>query len=145
VLLPGVTWTEKDGTFTNTERRIQLVREAIEPLGESRPNWTIVSELARRMLALQNLRPAGPQGGWGYATPWHILDEIAAVTPQYAGVNHARLERGDQPHWPVKDASHPSTPIPHVGQFARGKGKFYACEHLPARELNCPTAPIRCY
>jgi formate dehydrogenase major subunit/formate dehydrogenase alpha subunit len=142
VLLPGATWAEKDGTFTNTERRIQLVREAIEPRGESRPDWTIVSELARRMLALEKLSPAGPQAGWDYATPWHILDEIAAVTPQYAGVSHARLEHGDQLHWPVKDAGHPGTPILHIGQFTRGKGKFYACEHLPAQELPDRAYPL---
>jgi formate dehydrogenase alpha subunit len=142
VLLPGVSWAEKDGTFTNTERRIQLVREAIEPIGDARPDWTIVSELARRMLALQELKPAGAQAGWNYATPWQILDEIAAMTPQYAGVNHARLEHGDQLHWPVKDAGHPGTPILHVGQFTRGKGRFYACEHLPAQELPDEKYPL---
>ena len=142
VLLPGATWAEKDGTFTNTERRIQLVREAVEPLGESRPDWTIISELARRMLALQKLKAAGPQAGWDYATPWHILDEIAAVSPQYAGVSHARLEHGDQLHWPVKDAGHPGTPILHIGQFTRGRGKFYACEHLPAQELPDRAYPL---
>ena len=142
VLLPGVTWAEKDGTFTNTERRIQLVREAIEPLGESRPDWTIVADLARRMLALQKLKPVGPRAGWEYATPWQILEEVAAVTPQYAGVSHSRLEHGDQLHWPVKDANHPGTPILHIGQFTRGKGKFYACEHLPAQELPDRAYPL---
>jgi formate dehydrogenase alpha subunit len=142
VLLPGVSWAEKDGTFTNTERRIQLVREAIEPLGEARPDWAIISELARRMLALQQIGPAGPQAGWNYATPWQILDEIAAVTPQYAGVNHARLERGDQLHWPVRDGGHPGTPILHVGQFTRGKGRFHACEHLAPQELPDEQYPL---
>jgi formate dehydrogenase major subunit/formate dehydrogenase alpha subunit len=142
VLLPGVSWAEKDGTFTNTERRIQLVREAIEPLGEARPDWAIIRELARRMLALQQIEPAGPQAGWNYATPWQILDEIAAVTPQYAGVNHARLERGDQLHWPVRDEGHPGTPILHLGQFTRGKGRFHACEHLAPQELPDEQYPL---
>ncbi|MBI4292250.1 MAG: formate dehydrogenase subunit alpha [Betaproteobacteria bacterium] len=135
VLLPATSWAEKDGTFTNTERRIQLVREAIEPLGESRPDWVIVTDLARRMLALEHLAPRGPQAAWDYTTPWDILDEIAALVPQYAGVDHERLEQGEQLHWPVKDRAHPGTPILHVGQFSRGKGKFHACEHLPPQEL----------
>jgi formate dehydrogenase alpha subunit len=135
VLLPGVTWAEKDGTFTNTERRIQLVREAIEPLGDARPDWAITAELARRILAHRGLRPAGPHAAWDYASPGRILDEIAALSPHYAGVTRERLERGDSPHWPVKDASHPGTPILHVGSFTRGKGKFHPCEHVPAHEL----------
>jgi formate dehydrogenase major subunit/formate dehydrogenase alpha subunit len=63
------------------------------------------------------------------------MDEVAAVTPSYAGVSHARLERGDQLYWPVKGMDHPGTPILHIGQFTRGKGKFHAIDHLPAREL----------
>jgi predicted molibdopterin-dependent oxidoreductase YjgC len=63
------------------------------------------------------------------------MDEIAALTPSYAGVSYARLQRGDNLHWPVKSADHPGTPILHVGQFTRGKGKFFAIDHLPAKEL----------
>jgi len=118
------------------------VREAIDPLGDARADWTIIAELARRMLALQVLAPAGPQAGWDYATPWQVLEEVAAVTPQYAGVSHARLEHGEELHWPVKDASHPGTPILHSGQFTRGKGRFHACEHLPAQELPDADYPL---
>ncbi len=63
------------------------------------------------------------------------MDEIAALTPSYAGISHLRLERGDQLHWPVTSPDHPGTPILHVGRFTRGLGKFHACEHLPAEEL----------
>ena len=135
VLLPGVSWAEKDGTFTNTERRIQLIRPAVASPGEARPDWQITSELAKRVLEIENRTPAGPQAAWDYASPAEIQDEIAALTPIYGGVNYTRLNLGDQMHWPVKDAKHPGTPILHVGQFTRGKGKFHSCEHLDAKEL----------
>jgi formate dehydrogenase alpha subunit len=135
VLLPGVSWAEKDGTFTNTERRIQLIHPAVPSPGEARPDWHITSELAKLVLELENRIPAGPQAAWEYASPAEIQDEIAALTPIYGGVNYARLNQGDQLHWPVKDTHHPGTPILHVGQFTRGKGKFHSCEHLDAKEL----------
>jgi formate dehydrogenase alpha subunit len=135
VLLPGVSWAEKDGTFTNTERRIQLIHPAVPSPGEARPDWHITSELAKLVLELENRIPAGPQAAWEYASPAEIQDEIAALTPIYGGVNYARLNQGDQLHWPVKDADHPGTPILHIGQFTRGKGKFHSCEHLDAKEL----------
>jgi formate dehydrogenase alpha subunit len=135
VLLPGASFAEKDGTFTNTERRIQLVRQAIAPLGDARPDWWITAELARRLLALEDRLPIGTNAGWTYASPAQIMDEIAAVTPSYAGVSHARLEGGAQLHWPVKALDHPGTPILHVGQFTRGLGRFHVVEHLPPQEL----------
>jgi formate dehydrogenase alpha subunit len=142
VVLPGAAWAEKDGTFTNTERRIQLIRKAVEAPGEARPDWTITAALARRLLALDGRVPVGPQASWEYASPADIVDEIAALTPSYAGVSHARLHRGDRLHWPVWDPAHAGTPILHVGQFTRGKGKFHACEHLPAAELPDADYPL---
>ncbi len=137
VLLPGASFAEKTGTFTNTERRIQMVRQALEPPGEARPDWLITAKIARRVLALEGRDPAGPQAGWDYRDTAQIMDEIAALTPAYAGVSHARLERGDPLHWPVKGANPLTrgTPILHVGQFTRGKGKFHAVDHLPPHEL----------
>ena len=135
VLLPGVTFAEKDGTFTNSERRLRLVRRALDPVGDSRQDWQITAELARRVLALEAREPVGPLAGWGYASTDEIMAEIAALTPSYAGVTAGRLSAGEQLHWPVKGLDHPGTPILHVGQFARGKGKFHACEHLDAKEL----------
>jgi formate dehydrogenase major subunit/formate dehydrogenase alpha subunit len=142
VVLPGVTWAEKDGTFTNTERRIQLIRKAVEAPGGARPDWTITAALARRLLALDGRVPVGPQASWEYTSPVDIVDEIAALTPTYAGVSHARLHRGERLHWPVWDHTHAGTPILHVGQFTRGKGKFHACEHLPAAELPDADYPL---
>ncbi len=135
VLLPGTTFAEKDGTFTNTERRIQLVRQAISPVGESRVDWEIISQLANRILELEKLTPVGSQAGWNYSHPADIMDEIAATTPIYSGVNFQRLEDGVQLHWPVRGVEHPGTPILHLGQFTRGKGKFHSTEHLDPKEL----------
>jgi formate dehydrogenase alpha subunit len=136
VLLPGVSFAEKTGTFTNTERRIQMVHKAIEPLGNARDDWWIISELAKRMLR-DGKRQVGmaPHSGWNYSGAEQIMGEIAALTPSYAGVSHERLERGEQLQWPVRDETHPGTPILHVGQFAWGLGKFAPIEHLPPAEL----------
>ena len=136
VLLPGVSFAEKMGTFTNTERRIQLVRKAIEPLGDARQDWWIIAELAKRILSGGKRTVSHAQfSEWNYTDPVQVMDEIAALTPSYAGVSYARLERGDQLQWPVKDLNHPGTPILHRGQFARGLGKFMPIEHVPPAEL----------
>ncbi len=136
VLLPGVSFAEKTGTFTNTERRVQMVRQAIEPLGEARADWRIIADLAKRVLAGGGRKiEGGTHAGWDYADTAQVMAEIAALTPSYAGVSHERLERGDRLQWPIKDAQHPGTPILHVGQFTRGKGKFAPIEHIPPAEL----------
>ncbi len=135
VILPGASFAEKDGTFTNTERRVQRINRAIEPIGESRPDWQIVSDLAPRIIEKLGLEEVGPNAGWQYDSPAAIMEEIAALTPIYAGIDYERLDRGEQLQWPVKDKQHPGTPILHVGQFSRGKGQFQVCEHLPAHEL----------
>ena len=136
VLLPGVTFAEKSGTFTNTERRIQMVRKAIEPRGQARADWRITAELAQRMLAGGGRKadPA-PFSGWEYADISAVMDEVAALTPSYAGVSHARLERGERLQWPVKSADHPGTPVLHIGQFTRGPGKFMPIDHIPPAEM----------
>ncbi|PWT85525.1 MAG: hypothetical protein C5B58_02950 [Acidobacteria bacterium] len=135
VLLPGASFAEKAGTFTNTERRVQLIRAALPPPAEAKPDWWITTALARRILELEKRRPVGRQAAWDYSEPAEIMDEIAAVTPSYGGVSHARLERGDRLQWPVPHGEHPGTPILHVGQFTRGKGKFHAVEHLDPAEM----------
>ncbi len=143
ILLPGVSFTEKTGTFTNTERRVQLVRQAIPPVGQAWPDWKIISDLAKRMLASGNRKPeAAPFAGWDYASTSAIMQEVAALTPSYAGITHARLERGDRLQWPVKDESHPGTPILHTTQFARGKGKFMPIEHIPPAEMPDDSYPM---
>jgi len=136
VLLPGVSFAEKTGTFTNTERRIQMVRKAIDPLGDARPDWWIITELAKRVLGEGKRQVSmAPFSGWNYTDPAQIMDEAAALTPSYAGVSHARLERGEQLQWPVRDITHPGTSILHIGQFARGLGKFAPIDHIPPAEM----------
>jgi len=136
VLLPGVSFAEKDGTFTNTERRIQMVRQAIAPLGEAKPDWMIIRDLAKRILhqGKRHVDPQAPYAGWNYNSTAEIMDEVAALTPIYAGVSHARLEAGESLQWPVRSKDHPGTPILHVGQFTRGKGKFHPTVHIPPAE-----------
>jgi formate dehydrogenase alpha subunit len=142
VLLPGVSWAEKSGTFTNTERRIQLVRQAVDPVGEARPDWVIVQDLARRVLAQEARVPVGPHASWQYSDPAEIMKEIAGLTPSYGGVTFDRLERGEQLHWPVPTSDHPGTPILHIDRFTRGKGKFHVTEHLPPREMPDSEYPL---
>ena len=134
VLLPGAAFAEKSGTFTNTERRVQFVRQAIDPPGLARPDWQIVANLARKMLEFSQRSPAGPLAGWDYTSPAAILAEAAALTPSYAGISHERLARGERLQWPVPHATHPGTPILHTQQFTRGKGRFHVVEHLPPHE-----------
>ena len=136
VLLPGVSFAEKSGTFTNTERRVQLVRQALHPSGEARPDWWITAELAKTILASGPRRPQpADYAGWEYTSPEEILAEAAALTPIYSGVSHTRLKQGEHLQWPVKSPDHPGTPILHVGQFSRGRGQFMLIDHLPPAEL----------
>jgi len=121
VLLPGVTFAEKTGTFTSTERRVQMVRQAIKPLGESRPDWQIITELAHRIG--QNGSSDG-HAGWNYSDTSQIMTEIAQLTPIYAGISHERLERTGYLQWPVKNFSHPGTPILSVETFKDNRGRF---------------------
>jgi formate dehydrogenase alpha subunit len=135
VLLPGASFAEKAGTFTNTERRVQLIRPAVPSPGEARQDWWVVAELARRVLTVEGRAPVGPHAGWDYGNPARIMEEIAALTPTHAGISHARLERGDRLQWPVLGPDHPGTPILHIGRFTRGRGKFHALDQFPAAEL----------
>ena len=136
ILLPGASFAEKDGTFTNTERRIQMGHKAIKSPGEAKPDWWITAELAKHVLAGGGRQIAeATYSGWDYENPAQVMDEIAALTPIYAGVSHKRLENGETFQWPVKDKNHPGTPILHVGQFSRGLGKFHAIDHVPPAEL----------
>ncbi|MCL4275300.1 MAG: molybdopterin-dependent oxidoreductase [Anaerolineales bacterium] len=136
VMLPGASFAEKTGTFTNTERRVQMVRQAIEPLGDSKPDWWILSELAKRLMIRisDRVQRDAPHAGWEYTSTAEIMSEINAVTPSYGGITHARLEAGERLQWPCPTADHPGTPILHTKQFTRGKGKFMPIDHVPPAE-----------
>ena len=128
VVLPAASFAEKDGTFTNTERKVQLLHAAVPPPGEARADWRIVADLARLMGA--------DAAGWDYGHPREIMAEINALTPSYAGITFDRLENGGL-CWPCPDQSHPGTPILHVGQFTRGLGKFFPVAYqAPAEEAD---------
>jgi predicted molibdopterin-dependent oxidoreductase YjgC len=137
ILLPGVSFAEKTGTFTNTERRVQMVRQAIDPIGEARLDWQITAELAKRILALgdRDLLAEAPLKGWDYADTDAIMSEINLLAPSYSGVTHARLDNGERLQWPVLGLEHPGTPILHGKAFARGKGMFMPIDFVPAPEL----------
>ena len=125
VILPGASFAEKDGTFTNTERRVQRVRRAVAPPGEARADWEILCRLGERL--------TGRSEGWAYGSPAEVMHEIAALTPIYGGVAYERLEgRGLQ--WPCPTADHPGTPYLHRDGFARGKGRFIPAEYRPPAE-----------
>jgi predicted molibdopterin-dependent oxidoreductase YjgC len=130
VVLPAASYAEKEGTFTATDRRIQLSQKAIEPLGESRPDWWIMCELSKRL--------GYPMS---YDNTSEIMDEIASVTPIYRGVSYDRL-RMDSLRWPVPSSSHPGTPILHIGSFSRGLGKFHVVEHRPPAEETDARYPL---
>jgi len=125
VVLPGASFAEKEGTFTGTDRRIQRVRKAIEPVGDSRPDWVILCELAQRMSA----------HGFDFESPEEVMEEIAAVTPIYGGITYERLVEEGSLQWPVATEDHPGTPYLHKGKFSRGLGHFHALEFQEAVEL----------
>jgi len=131
VVLPGASYAEKDGTFSNTERMVLRVRKAVEPVGEARPDWQIISEISTRFGLPMN-----------YESPSEIFDEIAKVAPSYAGLNYERLEKGGIP-WPCPTADHPGTPVLHTERFTRGKGLFHAIEYRPPEELVDEEFPIQ--
>jgi len=122
VALPAASFAEKDGTFTNTDRRVQRVRTALPKPGEARDDWSIVCDIATR---------AGYP--MSYGSPSEILDEIASVSPIYGGMSFDRIEEAGLP-WPCPDKNHPGTVFLHEGEFKRGKGKFHATPFRAAAE-----------
>jgi formate dehydrogenase alpha subunit len=136
ILLPGVTFAEKTGTFTNTERRVQMVNKAIDPLGGARLDWWITSEIAKRILNgnSERVQFEAPYSSWDYRDTSEIMSEINALTPSYGGITHERLLKGERLQWPCPTLDHPGTPILHTKGFTRGKGKFIPIEHVPPAE-----------
>ncbi|MFZ2982407.1 MAG: formate dehydrogenase subunit alpha [Sphingobium sp.] len=130
IFLPGSTFLEKDGTFTNAERRIQRVRKVMEPLN-GYADWEIVQLLANAMGL-----------SWGYAHPSQIMDEIAALTPTFAGVNYDALDAQGSLQWPVNEGAPDGTPTMHLDGFSRGKGKFVVTDYVPTDEKTGPRFPL---
>jgi formate dehydrogenase major subunit len=130
VFLPGSTFLEKDGTFTNAERRINRVRKVMEPKARY-ADWQATQEMARAMGL-----------DWNYAHPSEIMDEIAATTPTFAGVTYDLLDREGSVQWPCNEQAPLGTPVMHVGGFVRGRGKFIRTEYVATDEKTGPRFPL---
>jgi formate dehydrogenase alpha subunit len=131
VVLPGASFAEKDGTFTNTERRIQRVRRAIDPIGDSRPDWLITCQMAQALGAR----------GFDFTSPDQIMEEIARVTHMYGGISYPRLE-GQGLQWPCPTPEHPGTRFLHKDRFSRGLGRFIPVTHRGPEELPDQEYPL---
>ncbi len=114
VILPASSYLEKDGTFTNTERRVQRIRTAVEPIGQTRPDWQILSDMMAKISDKQE----------SYSSAEDIFEEIRTLVPSYAGINYSRLEHEQGLCWPCPDENHGGTPILHEEEFSRGLGLF---------------------
>ena len=130
VFLPGSTFLEKNGTFTNAERRIQPVRKVM-PSRSGLEDWQITMAIANAMGFAMD-----------YAHPSAIMDEIAALTPTFAGVSFARLDQLGSIQWPCNDRAPVGTPVMHMGGFVRGKGRFVVTEYIPTDERTGPRFPL---
>ena len=130
VVLPTACYAEKDGTFVNTERRVQRVRKAVDPPGQVWDDWKICCEIATRM--------GSPMA---YENSEQIFEEISRVTPSYAGITYERIEY-EGLHWPCPTAEHPGTPILHSEQFTRGKGLFHAIDYIAPAETTDDEYPL---
>lgn len=130
VVLPSASFAEKDGTFVNTERKVQRVRKALDTPGDSKQDWQIICDLATRI---------------GYEMPYKdaesIMAEIAEVTPSYCGINYSRIEH-EGIHWPCPSPDHPGTPCLHMDSFACGLGQFHAIDYIPPAEVTDNDYPI---
>lgn len=123
-ILPAATFAEKEGTFTNTDRRVQRVRKAVDPPGEAKADWEILCGIARSL----------GSKSFEYGSPKEIMNEIRKLTPSYRGITYERLDRGESLQWPCPGEDHPGTPYLHAEAFPRGKGRFYGVEYMPAPE-----------
>ncbi len=130
VFLPGSTFLEKDGTFTNAERRIGRVRKVMAPKA-GLADWEITLAIAKAMGVEMH-----------YAHPSEIMDEIARLTPTFAGVTYDKLDRLGSVQWPCNEKAPDGTPVMHVGGFVRGKGNFLITEYVPTDEKTGPRFPL---
>jgi len=132
VILPATSFAEKDGTFTNTDRRVQRCRAAVSPVGQSRADWDILCDLGRRIetrLAIELT------AGFDYQHPRQIWEEMRQLTPDFQGIDYDRIDREGGVHWPCPDFDHPGTPFLFADGFPRGRGKFWEVEYGTESEV----------
>jgi len=132
VILPAASFAEKAGTFTNSDRQVQLVRKALQPPGEARPDWEILCDLAGSVEALLERELSA---GFSFASASEIWDEMASLTPPFQGIDYARIERESGVHWPCPTLDHPGTPILFAESFPSGKGRLTPLSYNPGAEL----------
>jgi formate dehydrogenase major subunit len=130
VFFPGSSFIEKDGTFTNAERRISRVRKVIEPLA-GLADWEVTVRLSNAL--------GYPMD---YAHPSEIMDEIARLTPTFTGVSYDKIDRLGSIQWPCNEAAPEGTPTMHIDHFVRGKGKFFVTEYVPTSEKTTRKFPL---
>jgi predicted molibdopterin-dependent oxidoreductase YjgC len=154
VILPAASFAEKNGTFTNSDRRVQRIRRAISPPGKARADWEILADLAQRTIALicqgtdrhsdSSCRDMDQViceekerilGGWIYVGPSEIWEEMRRVTPEFFGITYGRIEREGGVHWPCPDLDHPGSPYLFAESFPRGRGKFWPVSYGTESEL----------
>jgi formate dehydrogenase major subunit len=131
VVFPATAWGETDGVCTNTERRVQRLRAAVEPAGEARPDWWIVSQIAKRC--------GFP--GFDYESAEDIFNELCSLSPIYAGLDWDRIDKGEY-QWPVPEKGHSGTPILHQGVFENGRGLFRCVEYRDPAETIDDDYPV---
>lgn len=139
VILPAVSFAEKAGTFTNSDRRVQLIQPAIKPPGEARSDWEIIQDLALR---IEDKLGRDDSVGFSFTHPSQIWDEMAALTPPFQGITHARIQKEDGVHWPCPTPDHPGTPYLFTEAFPRGRGKLTPLEYHPSVELPDKEYPL---
>ncbi len=131
VFLPAALYAEKEGTFTNTERRVQRVRKAVDPPGDCRPDWRIILDLSER---LGHPMP--------FSSPEEVFEEVRRVIPAFAGISYARIEEEGGLQWPCPSEDHPGTQYLHKGRFTRGKGLLQGIPFEPPAELTDEEYPL---
>lgn len=131
VVLPATAWGETDGSQTNTERRVQRLRQAVPPQGEARPDWWIVAQIARRCGI----------PGFDWQSAEDVFNELCSVSPVYAGLDWDRMS-GESLHWPVPAKDHPGTPVLHIGEFKNGRGLFSQVQYRPPAEVVSEQYPV---
>lgn len=139
VILPATSFAEKDGTFTNTDRRVQRCRQAVAPVGDSRPDWDIISDLGRRVEQRMGVKLSA---GFDYTHPSEIWEEMRQLTPAFWGIDYDRIEREGGVHWPCPSFDHPGTPYLFEDEFPRGRGKFWEIEYGTDSEQPDPDYPF---
>ncbi|TAK11854.1 MAG: formate dehydrogenase subunit alpha [Anaerolineae bacterium] len=132
IILPATSFAEKSGTFTNSDRRVQLIHPAVPAVGEARDDWSILCDLAKRV---EGKLGRTTSAGFDYADPAAIWQEMAALTPAFQGIDHPRLERENGVHWPCPSPDHPGSPYLFEDTFPRGKGIFTPLVVTPGAEV----------